>query len=105
MEDAAIVWVQASLVKEYTFLHCTTDSAHALDSATWHYHLVHVHLHLLKLFTGVLTSTRPVKRSGNPGKAKTRRILNAAATANNTDFELAFPTLVVALISVQSHRS
>lgn len=105
MEDAAIVWVQASLVKENTFLHYTTDSAHARDPATWHYRLVHVHLHLLKLFTGVLTSTRPVKRSGSPGKAKTRRILNAAATANNTDFGLAFTTFVVALILIRSHRS
>jgi len=43
--------------------------------------------HLLKLVTGVDTSTRPVNKSGRPGEAK-RRSRTAAAAPNRLAFPL-----------------
>jgi len=43
--------------------------------------------HLLKLVTGVETSTRPVNKSGRPGDVK-RSSRTAAAAANNVAFLL-----------------
>lgn len=44
--------------------------------------------HLLKLVTGVEISTRPVKRSGRPGKPTKRRRRTVAAPANSVAFLL-----------------
>lgn len=46
-------------------------------------------VHLLKLFTGDEISTRPVRRSGKPGKVTASSIRSAAAEAKTTVFELA----------------
>lgn len=53
-----------------------------------HYPRGHSNLHLLKLVTGVDISTRPVNRSGRPGKEVKRRIRTAAAAPNNAAFLL-----------------
>lgn len=45
-------------------------------------------IHLLKLVTGVDTSTRPVRRSGRPGNTRTSRIRTTAAPPSNTAFLL-----------------
>lgn len=56
--------------------------------------------HLLKLVTGVEISTRPVKRSGRPGKEVTRRSRTAAAAPNRAAFLLS----IVMLIASTSER-
>jgi hypothetical protein len=70
--DSAVVRRDIMGIKEETFLYCCRASAEILFTL-WPY------TRRLKLVTGVDISTRPVKRSGRPGKENSRRRTAAAA--------------------------
>ena len=55
-------------------------------SDNWHVVNWHEVLHRLKLVTGVDISTRPVRSTGNEGKAKNKMSLRAAAELNRIAF-------------------
>jgi hypothetical protein len=87
VEDAAIIRIQAALIKEQTLLYCITFSApdHILPSmATLFLSIPHVHL--LNPLTGVDISARSVSWSGNAGNATANRSRRAAAEAKRAVF-------------------
>jgi hypothetical protein len=79
--DSSIVWGDIVGVEEEAFLHWK------LISKTTRCKLG-INLHLLKLLTGVEISTRPVKRSGRPGKDVNRSKRTAAAAPKRAAFRL-----------------
>ena len=54
-------------------------------------------VHLLKLVTGVDISTRPVRRSGNEGKAKNRSSLRDVAEAKSRAFRRSITMIAFAI--------
>ena len=80
MVYATVVRRDIVIVEEQAFLYCGRASELAKESGSSRVERQRVwSLHLLKLFTGVEISTRPVKRSGRPGDRVQRASRKTAA--------------------------
>lgn len=94
MVDTSIVWRDIVVVEIESFLYYATVSGGPNKELTA--------IHLLKLVTGVDISTRPVNRSGSPGKEVKRRRRRAAAAAKRPAFLL---SIFISFIQYFEQRS
>lgn len=95
MEDAAVVRVDIVFIEEQAFLHCFNPKKKESAWREWGGGSGNMRsvVHRLKLVTGVEISTRPVNRSGRPGKKANRASRRAAAPAKT-------PALLFRVIAV-----
>lgn len=82
MVEAAIVGRHVVGVEEEAFLYCNLCQTSVVPSQSE----VVYNIRLLKLVTGVDTSTRPARRLGSPGKTVNSKSRSAAAPPKRSAF-------------------
>lgn len=99
MKDAAIIGRNVSSVQKETLLYCHDQNVSEIAQI---YSVEYVRL--LKLLTGVETSTRPVKRSGRVGNVVESSIRRAIAAPKAQSFLLSTGILHITDCAISSCR-